>query len=231
MSDLLNQTNTLVSTQLSDIQKQLNDLRSQLYEFQQLVSKNSDSIPKHNLIENNYKQVNTDSDISTRLSEIENNLLLISDIVRYEQLRNYLVSGNLLEADKETIRLIADIAGYTDLEDFRPDDVRHFPCVHLMVIDRLWLSYSEGRFGFSIQSQIYQEVGGNLETTIEQNTEVIVKWGERLGWRADNRWKKCDELDYTLNAPLGCHPSRWWNSPFGSKMTNYFLSRLITCQI
>ncbi|MGL4881256.1 MAG: GUN4 domain-containing protein, partial [Waterburya sp.] len=32
-------------------------------------------------------------------------------------------------------------------------------------------------------------------------------------------------------APVGCHPSRWWNSPYGSKMTNFFLGRLITCDI
>ena len=135
------------------------------------------------------------------------------------------------EADTETIRLIADIAGHDDLEDFRPAEVQHFPCVHLQVIDNLWLTYSEGRFGFSIQARIYQEVGGNIETTIEQDSKIIQKWGEKLGWRENNRWKKCDELDWSLNAPEGSHPARWWNSPFGSKMTNYFLARLMNCVI
>jgi GUN4-like len=226
----LNQFDT-VENQLAEIHKQLNELKHQLSEVQKQVSQNLNISQKESQIANGKKQVEGDSELSVKLSEIESNLLLVSDILRYEQLRNYLAAGNWFEADKETIRLIADIAGHSDLEEFRPDDVRHFPCVHLQVIDRLWLNYSQGHFGFSIQAQIYQEVGGDIETTIEQNAGLIVKWGDRLGWRAGNRWKKCDELDYSLNAPFGCHPSRWWNSPFGSKMTNYFLSRLIICQI
>ena len=230
MNELDNKTDT-VSTQLFEIQKQLNELRSQLSELQQQVNKNSESFNKQSTIEGEVKQVNQNSDLSEKLSAIENNLSLVSDVVRYQPLQNMLAAGKWEEADKETIRLIADIAGHEDLEDFRPDEVQHFPCVHLQVIDNLWLTYSRGRFGFSIQARIYQEEGGNIETTIEQDSDLLKRWGKRLGWRADNRWRKCDELDWTLDAPLGCHPSRWWNSPFGSKMTNYFLARLINCEL
>jgi hypothetical protein len=107
--------------------------------------------------------------------------------------------------------------------------MRRFPCEELRVIDSLWKTYSKGRFGFSVQMQIYQSVGGSLDTTISQDSKVIERFGESVGWRIDSKWIKCDDLDYTLAAPLGCHPSRWWNSPFGSKMTNYFFNRLLTC--
>ncbi len=225
ITELTNTDNT-DSTQLSEIQKQLDELKTQVSELHKQINQINNSSTKE------FESVkNQNPDLSEKISHIENSLALVSDIVRYQPLRDMLAAQKWEEADTETIRLIADIAGHQDLEDFRPAEVQHFPCVQLQVIDNLWLTYSKQRFGFSIQARIYQEVGGSIETTIEQNSDIIEKWGKRLGWRENKRWKKCDELDWTLNAPEGCHPARWWNSPFGSKMTNYFLARLMTCEI
>ena len=226
MANITQSTNTdnRNSTQLSEMQKQLDELKAQVSELQKQINQNHHSVTKESTI-------NQNPDISEKISHIENSLSLVSDIVRYQPLRDMLAAQKWEEADTETIRLIADIAGHQDLEDFRPAEVQNFSCVQLQVIDNLWLTYSQQRFGFSIQARIYLDVVCDLETTIEQNSDIIKIWGERLGWRENNRWKKCDELDWTLNAPLGSHPARWWNSPFGSKMTNYFLARLMTCEI
>ena len=137
---------------------------------------------------------------------------------------------NWFEADKETIRVILAITA-REIEELTPEDIQNFPCKDLMVIDRLWMKYSEDRFGFTPQMKSYLEQGGNFDTTVEQNQQLIEAWGEKMGWRKDNRWLPCNELDFSLNAPLGCHPSRWWNSPYGSKMTNFFLGRLISCDV
>ncbi|MBW4634387.1 MAG: GUN4 domain-containing protein [Iphinoe sp. HA4291-MV1] len=171
------------------------------------------------------------SNLGDRIARSEENFLLVADIHRYKKLRELLATGNFTEADWETIRVIQAITGEPELGDITPDDMRQFPCDELRVIDNLWTNYSQGRFGFSVQIQIYQSVGGSLDTTINQDTGVIERFGERVGWRVDNKWLKCDDLDYTLAAPIGCHPSRWWNSPFGSKMTNYFFNRLLVCAI
>lgn len=171
------------------------------------------------------------SNLSDRIAKSEDNFLLIADIHKYKKLQELLIVGDLREADWETIRVIQAITKEPELGDITPDDMRQFPCDELRVIDNLWTKYSEGRFGFSVQIKIYQSVGGSLESTINQDSKAIERFGERVGWREDNRWKKCDDLDYTLAAPIGCHPSRWWNSPFGSKMTNYFFNRLLVCSI
>lgn len=170
-------------------------------------------------------------ELPAKLTSLEQRLIMIGDIYRYERLQQLLSSDQWFEADKETIRLIADIEGVSNLEDLSPSDIRKFPCGELQVIDKLWTTYSDGRFGFSVQLQAYQELGGTIETTVEQNQALLEQWGDRLGWRAGDRWRKCDELDYSRSAPIGCHPSRWWNSPYGSKMTNYFLGRLMTCEL
>lgn len=172
------------------------------------------------------------SNLSDRIASSEENFLLVADLHKYKKLQELLRVENFREADWETIRVIQAITGEPELGDITPDDMRQFPCDELRVIDNLWKKYSQGRFGFSVQIQIYQNVGGSLETTINQDNKAIERFGEQVGWRdEDNRWKKCDDLDYTLTAPIGCHPSRWWNSPFGSKMTNYFFNRLIVCSI
>jgi hypothetical protein len=169
--------------------------------------------------------------LSERVTKIEDTLLLVADVYRFKRLQELLAAGDWQQADRETIQVILSVTKAPDLESISPNDVRQFPCNELYVIDRLWTNYSQGRFGFSVQAQLYQSVGGSLETTIAQDYSVIERFGDRVGWRVNGNWQKCDDLDYTLNAPIGCHPSRWWNSPFGAKMTNYFFARLITCEL
>ncbi|MEH2316473.1 GUN4 domain-containing protein [Nostoc sp.] len=169
--------------------------------------------------------------LSERVEKIEATLLLVADVYRFQRLSELLAAGKWREADLETIQVILELSGHTELESITPNDVRQLSCNQLRVIDKLWTTYSQERFGFSAQIQMYQSVGGSLNTTIAQDNSVIERFGEQVGWRINGQWQKCDELDYTLNAPKGCHPSRWWNSPFGSKMTNYFFARLIACAI
>jgi hypothetical protein len=166
-----------------------------------------------------------------RVTKIEDTLLLVADVHRFKRLQELLAAADWQQADLETIQVILSVTKAPDLESISPNDVRQFPCNELYVIDRLWTNYSQGRFGFSVQAQLYQSVGGSLETTIAQDYSVIERFGDRAGWRVNGNWQKCDDLDYTLNAPIGCHPSRWWNSPFGAKMTNYFFARLMTCEL
>ena len=199
-----------LTTKLSVVQAQLNQLTSRFED-----------------LENNLGEV---SPLRAKISQLEDDLMLLGDRYRYKDLQQYLVDENWFEADWETIRLILAVTS-KEIEELTPEDIQYFPCNDLMVIDRLWMKYSKGRFGFSPQLKAYQELGGTFDTTVEQNQQLIETWGEGLGWRKDNRWLPCKELDFSLKAPVGCHPSRWWNSPYGSKMTNFFLGRLITCHI
>ena len=192
----------------SEVTTRLSAIEQQLQQFNQLLS-----------------------NLSDRIAKSEESFLLVADIHKYKKLQELLATGDLREADWETIRIIQGITKEPELAAITPDDMREFPCEELRVIDSLWTKYSRGRFGFSVQIQIYQSVGGSIDTTINQDNRVIEKFGEVVGWRVDGKWLKCDDLDYTLAAPIGCHPSRWWNSPFGSKMTNYFFNRLLVCSL
>jgi len=181
---------------------------------------------------NNPSSGNTEiEELKERIASLEEKLLRVSNIYRYETLQNLLKAGEWLAADKETVRLILAIARESDLENLRPEEIALIDCSELQVIDRLWMNYSDNQFGFSVQAKIYQDLGGSQQSTIEQDLNLTKKWGDKLGWRKDNSWLKCSELDYSESAKKGGLPGLWWNSPYGSKMTNYFLSRLITCEI
>ena len=87
------------------------------------------------------------------------------------------------------------------------EDIENFPCTDLRTIDRLWVKYSDGKFGFSVQKKIYQSLGGKKE----HNKEVWEKFGEKVGWRKGDEWLNYHELNwtrdtethYTGHLPLG----------------------------
>lgn len=80
----------------------------------------------------------------------------------------------------------------------RVEDIKQFPCIDLHTINRLWVWYSSGRFGFSIQKRIWQSVGGKSNTS----WETYCPEGECVGWRVRNRWLDEWNLTYTLGAPI-----------------------------
>jgi hypothetical protein len=173
----------------------------------------------------------TQQGLAERLARIEDKLMLITDVERYQRLQSLLKVGKLLEADEETVHVIMQEAGKSDREDLTPDEVKVFPCSVLRVIDRLWTTYTGGRFGFSVQLKLYQEVGGTLETAISQDQATLRRLGERVGWRDNNQWKTIDQAKHNMEDPVGCYPVVWWDSPYGAKMVNYFLTRLFTCNL
>ena len=172
--------------------------------------------------------------LSQRLSQLEQRFeqttMLLSDLYRYDQLRELLEAGKFKEADEETTKIMLEISGEDNHDNITPDDMMLFPCNALRLLNQLWLKYSEGRFGFSIQQQFYTELGGT-DDIANIDLKVLQEVGDRLGWRQNNQWLDYDKLDFSLSAPPGCHPSGWWRSAYGAKMAVYFLARLMRCNV
>lgn len=158
--------------------------------------------------------------------------MLVSDVNLYERLRDFLAAGNFKEADEETTKVILEVAG-KERETLTPEDIQKFSCSVLRIIDRLWLTYSNERFGFSVQVGIYRSGGGSMDTLLTQNMEVMRSFADRIGWRKNNKvqFDNYDNWDFTLSAPVGCFPAHWWRSPYGLKMVNYYFTRLMTCEL
>lgn len=170
--------------------------------------------------------------LTERVTSLEGKLLMIPDLERYGRLEQLLREGKFKEADAETTQVILDTVAMKR-DELAPEVLNKFPCSVLTVIDRLWSTYSEGRFGFSMQLQIYQQGGGTLETLQTQERKIIGNFAREVGWLIEGelQFDVYDQWDFSVNAPKGCFPAIWWRSPYGLKMVTFFFMRLLECGI
>ena len=72
--------------------------------------------------------------------------------VNYSRLQQLLAAGNWKEADKETRKVMLQVVSRESKRGWlKTEDIDNFPCEDLQTIDQLWLHYSQGKFGFSVQ--------------------------------------------------------------------------------
>ncbi|TAD96969.1 MAG: serine/threonine kinase [Oscillatoriales cyanobacterium] len=102
----------------------------------------------------------------------------------YINLRNLLAAKKWKEADEETARVMFKVAGREKAGWLDTENIEKFPGEDLRTIDQLWVKYSDGRFGFSVQKRIYQSLGG----TRKYNQKVWEAFGDKVGWRKNNEW-------------------------------------------
>jgi uncharacterized caspase-like protein len=117
--------------------------------------------------------------------------------VDYTKLRNLLAAKKWQEADKETARVMLKVAGKEESGWLDVESIEKFPCEDLRTIDQLWVKYSNGRFGFSVQKRIYQSLGG----TSKYDEKVWRAFGDRIGWRKNNEWLYYNDLTFSEKAP------------------------------
>ncbi len=124
---------------------------------------------------------------------------------RYRRLSNLLASQNWQEADEETLRVMLEVAnctkkGYLDIQD-----CQNFPREDLRIIDQLWLDYSNRKFGFSVQKQIWLDLGGKIG---KYDPDTYQKFADTIGWRKNGNWLSYNEFTFkTEDALLGHLPS------------------------
>ncbi|MBD2691830.1 serine/threonine-protein kinase [Anabaena catenula] len=149
----------------------------------------------------------------------------------YRKLRDLLAQGKWREADEKTARVMLAVAKRENEGCLDVKDIDHFPCEDLRTIDQLWVKYSDGKFGLSVQKRIYQSFGG----TRECNREIWKKFGDKVGWSGDTRWLAVEHI--TLKAPEGHLPlilmargfcMRWF---MGEQERVVLFSRVETCKL
>ena len=125
--------------------------------------------------------------------------------VDYTKLRDLLVAKNWKEADLETNKRMLEVAGRESQGWLRVKDVENFPCQDLGTIDKLWVKYSGGKFGFSVQKQIYQDLGG----TKDYDKKVWESFGDKVGWRKGGSWLSYSELTFSEKHYMGHLPLKY----------------------
>jgi hypothetical protein len=73
----------------------------------------------------------------------------------YTKLRSLLSSGKWQEANQETWNVMCQAAHKKIGSVLTAEEMKQISCDDLQIIDNLWRQYSQGRYGFSAQNQIY----------------------------------------------------------------------------
>jgi len=125
----------------------------------------------------------------------------------YIKLEQLLAAGKWKEADEETYNKMLEVGGKQQESQFRGEligmkDIRNFSCPDWRAMDRLWVKYSKGRFGFSVQKRIYQNLGGTRQ--------VSLAYYEAIGWTQKGEKEELllySQLTFNSNAPSGHLPA------------------------
>ncbi len=118
--------------------------------------------------------------------------------IDYRELQQQLALQNFQAADLVTIQKMCEVAGASTVQRkwLYFTDVDNFPISDLQTINKLWLVHSEGKFGFSVQREIWLAQGKKWDNL----------W-TKIGWKDGNNWTRYPNgFTWDLNAPKGHLP-------------------------
>jgi hypothetical protein len=205
--------------------------REELKNFQQVLGLTDEDVARIEasiLSEKEPEYLEQPEDEDTPKSQIPNSNsddLSSEKNVDYTRLRDLLADGKWEEADEETLAVMLKAAGREE-DWLDTESIEKFPCTDLRTIDRLWVKYSDGRFGFSVQKRIWESVGGKPG---EYDEEIYRKLANRVGWRVKEEWLNYSDLTFFLNAPQGHLPVCCCN--WGDLCDECLFSRVETCKV
>ncbi|MGF1542350.1 MAG: GUN4 domain-containing protein [Pleurocapsa sp.] len=134
--------------------------------------------------------------------------------IDYTSLRDLLKAKKWEEADRQTYQLIDRIIKTAKNKNQRMfielKTIAEFSCNDIRTIDALWKKYSDNKFGFSPQQQVWQTVNQNGDFS----TQTWRQFATEVGWKTGDVASSSGYLLYEqLNfdpaeAPVGHLP--WW---------------------
>lgn len=156
-----------------------------------------------------------------------NRIEVAGDPKTYEALDRLLQNRQWVEADVETARAIFKLRskdfdarnsyGITKLNRYKlePRDIEELYIDDLKRINSLWVNASNGRFGFSVQRQLWEESHQDTSNELES-------FGKTVGWRGVDGWIYYSDLSNLSSDRKGAFPaivvmSRSTNRPLSCK--------------
>jgi hypothetical protein len=114
----------------------------------------------------------------------------------YQKLEKYLEQKDWKKADYETAFIMYQ---WMVIENFDKiyDLFKEVSLEVINEIDRLWMHYSERKFGIKGQAKIYRDLGGKEE----YNREVWGSFGDYIGWKQGERWFNLGNMEVAYRTP------------------------------
>ena len=118
--------------------------------------------------------------------------------VDYSPLQRYLLNESYEDADRFTSSKLRELAGESAVNRGYVyfTEVESIPITDLSTLNKLWIVYSRGKFGFTVQAKILDSVGGRYD-----------KLWTRIGWKTDGVWTRYPKaFNWSIDAPNGHMP-------------------------
>ena len=118
--------------------------------------------------------------------------------IDYSPLQRLLSAQDFQAADRMTLQKLCELTGPAAVQRkwLYFTEVENFSITDLQTINTLWLVHSEGKFGFSIQREIWLSLGKNWDN-----------FWPKIGWKTGNNWTRYPEgFTWNLSAPKGHLP-------------------------
>ena len=116
----------------------------------------------------------------------------------YSPLQRYLLNECYEDADRFTSSKLRELAGEKAVKRGYVyfSEVESIPSIDLSTLDKLWIVYSRGKFGFTVQAKILDSLGGRYD-----------KLWPRIGWKKDGIWTRYPKaFNWSIEAPNGHMP-------------------------
>jgi hypothetical protein len=126
---------------------------------------------------------------------------------KYKNLHDLLEAGKWNEADKETVKVICSLMPDGD---YTYIDVDQIPPKDLKKINQLWVKFSNGRFGLSVQQSIWNKIlkAYNAdESRYWIDDSAYNAFIDCVGWPRESDRIYHTDLEYSLKAPRGHLPA------------------------
>ena len=124
---------------------------------------------------------------------------LSSDENILTQLEKYLLTDEWRQADEETAWILYQIMVTKRCRGFK-ELYEQIPCELLLALDLLWVKYSKGKYGFSVQNKIYR-------TMQSHGQEIWSQFGDIIGWKSAEEWLEYERLFENIDSVEGNLPA------------------------
>lgn len=115
--------------------------------------------------------------------------------IRYSTKRESFIGTFLYNLTNERHRKNGIQLSMGNPKSFSTEDIERFPIEKLREIDSLWIRYSQGRFGFSIQAAIYKNYGKTVNRSL-RNDRFRNRSLPGTHWMNFNDVSDWDDVDY-----------------------------------
>jgi len=108
----------------------------------------------------------------------------------YTKLRDLLCKKKFGLADLETLNKILWITHREEYGWLSGQCIRELPSCDLITIDKLWLSATKGKYGFSVQKRLWIDLGGKLEDVNCEHWNqwhILKRFVEKVKWKEEEK--------------------------------------------